>query len=101
MFSPLTLIEGIRDRNLSAIIIFSDFKKVFDTISRDKLINNLQVYGVPERLIRAIEVMYADTKAKVLSQDGQTEFFDILGVVLQGATLAPYLFTLALTFENK
>ena len=33
------LIEGIKDKNLSAIITFIDFKKAFDTIHRGKLIH--------------------------------------------------------------
>ena len=92
------LIEGIKDKNLPAIIIFIDFKKAFDTIHRGKLIKILRAYGIPEKLVRAIEVMYTDTKAKVLSQDGETELFDILAGVLQGDTLAPYLFIIALDY---
>ena len=92
------LIEGIKDKNLSAIIIFIDFKKAFDTIHRGKLIKILRAYGIPEKLVRAIEAMYTDTKAKVLSPDGETELFDILAGVLQGDTLAPYLFIIALDY---
>ena len=35
--------------------------------------------------------MYTDTKANVLSREGETELFDILARVLQGDTLVPYL----------
>ena len=42
--------------------------------------------------------MYTDTKAKVLSPDGETELFDILAGVLQGDTLAPYLFIKSLDY---
>ena len=38
--------------------------------------------------------MYTDTKANV----GETELFDILAGVLQGDTLAPYLFIIALDY---
>ena len=92
------LIEGIKDKNLPAIIIFIYFNKAFDTIHRGKLIKILRAYGIPEKLVRAIEVMYTDTKAKVLSPDGETELFDILAGVLQGDTLAPYLFIIALDY---
>ena len=51
------LIEGIKDKNLSAIITFIDFKKAFDTIHRGKLMKILKTYGIPDRLVRAIEVM--------------------------------------------
>ena len=61
----------------------------------------LKAYGIPDRLVRAIEVMYTDTKAKVLSPDGETELFDILAGVLQGDTLAPYLFVIALDYALR
>ena len=51
------LIEGIKDKNLSAIIIFIDFKKAFDTIHCGKLIKILRAYGIPEKLVRVIESM--------------------------------------------
>ena len=35
---------------------------------------------------------YRSTKVKILSPDGDTDFFDIVAGVLQGDTLAPYLF---------
>ena len=63
--------------------------------------NILKAYGIPDRLLRAIEVMYTDTKAKVLSPDGETELFDILAGVLQGDTLAPYLFFIALDYALR
>ena len=37
-----------------------------------------------------------NTKVKVRSPDGDTEYFDIVAGVLQGDTLAPYLFIICL-----
>ena len=50
----------------------------------------LKAYGIPDELVRAIEILYKDTRAKVISPDGETEYFDIVADVLQGETLAPY-----------
>ena len=72
---PIT--KGVKSKNLQDIITLTDFKKVFYTIHREKLIKILAANGIPERLVRAIEVIYTDTKAKVLSQDGGTELFEI------------------------
>ena len=35
-------------------------------------------------------ILYKNTKVKVHSPDGDTEYFDIVAGVLQGDTLAPY-----------
>ena len=37
-------------------------------------------------------------KVKVCSSDGDTDYFDIVAVVLQGDTLAPYLFIICLDY---
>ena len=52
--------------------------------------------GRPEKLIAAIMKLYEGTKAKVVSPDGDTALFDIKAGVLQGDTLAPYLFAIVL-----
>ena len=56
----------------------------------------LKAYGIPPILLRAIESMYTNTRAKVISPDGETQEFHILAGVLQGDTLAPYLFIIVL-----
>ena len=42
----------------------------------------LTAYGIPNELIKAIDILYKDTRAKVISPDGETEFFDIVAGVL-------------------
>ena len=43
-------------------------------------------------------ILYRNTKVKVRSPDGDTEYFDIVAGVLQGDTLAPYLFIICLDY---
>ena len=43
-------------------------------------------------------MLYKNTKAKVRSPDGDTDYFDIVAGLLQGDTLAPYLFIIWLDF---
>ena len=42
--------------------------------------------------------MYKNTQAFVRSPDGDTEFFNIIARLLQGDTLAPYLFIIVLDY---
>ena len=46
----------------------------------------------------AITILYRNTKVKVRSPDGDTEYFNIVAGVLQGDTLAPYLFIFCLDY---
>ena len=50
----------------------------------------LKAYSIPPILLRAIEKMYTNTMAKVVSPDGETDMFEITAGVLQGDTLAPF-----------
>ena len=61
----------------------------------------LKAYGIPESLVNAIEDIYSDTKAKVLSPDGETEYFSITAGVLQGDTLTPYLFIIVMDYALR
>ena len=95
------LIEGVRRNNLKCIIIFIDFRKAFDSIHRERMMKILKAYDIPDNLLGAIKLMYENTKARVLSPDGETELFDILAGVLQGDTLAPYLFAIVLDYAMR
>ena len=46
-------------------------------------------YLIPKETVAAITILNKNTKVKVLSPDGDTEYFDIVAGVLQGDTLAP------------
>ena len=73
------ILEGVTAKNLEATILFVDLYKAFD-------------------FIYIIMMLYKNTKVKVLSLDGDTDYFDIVAGVLQGDTLAPYLFIIWLDY---
>ena len=51
------LIEGVKQRNLKAILVFIDFKKAFHSIHRGKMLKILRAYGVPEQLVSAVGIL--------------------------------------------
>ena len=55
-------------------------------------------YGLPKETVVDIMMLYRNTKVKVRFPDGDTDYFDILVGVLQGDTLAPYLFIICLDY---
>ena len=57
---------------------------------------NQLAYGQPKETVAAITILYRNTKLKVRSPDGDTEYFDIVAEVLQRDTLAPYLIIICL-----
>ena len=59
---------------------------------------NLLAYGLPKETVAAITILYRNIKVKLRSTDGDTEHVDIVAGVLQGDTLAPYLFIICLNY---
>ena len=80
------------------VICFVDFKKSFDSISRETMFEILPLYGIPNLVVKAIASFYTNTKAVVVTPDGQTDFFTIEAGLLQGDTLAPFLFITVLDY---
>ena len=54
--------------------------------------------GLPKETVAAITILYRNTKVKVRSPDGDTEYFDTVAGVPQRDTLAPYLFFICLDY---
>ena len=92
------IFEGVRAKNLQTILLFVDFTEAFDSIHRGKMELILLAYGLPKETVAAIMILYRNTKVKVRSPDGDTEYFDIVARVLQGDMLVPYLFIICLDY---
>ena len=92
------ILEGVCSKNLLATILFVDFTKAFDSIHRGKMEQILLTDSLPKETIATIMMLYRNTKLKVRSSDGDTNYFDIVAGVLQGNTLAPYLYIICLDY---
>ena len=92
------ILEGVRAKNLQATLLFVDFTRAFDSIHKGKVEQILLAYGLPKENVAAITILNRNTQVKVRSPDGDTEYFDIVAGVLQGDTLAPYLFIICLDY---
>ena len=58
----------------------------------------IQLIFIPKEAVAAIMILYRNIKVKVRSPDRDTDYFDIVAGVLQGDTLAPYLFIICLDY---
>ena len=92
------ILEGVCSKNLQATILFVDFTKAFDSIHRGKMEQILLPYSLPKKAVAPIMMLYRNTKVKVRSPDGDTDYFNIVVGVLLGDSLAPYLFIICLDY---
>ena len=92
------ILEGVWAKNLQATLLFVDFTKAFDSIHRVKIEQIQLACGLPKETVATIRILYRNTKVKIRSPDGNTEYFDIVAGVLQEDTQAPYLFIIGLHY---
>ena len=60
----------------------------------------LKAYGIPTQLVDAVGKTYEETPLMSF-HDCETEFFKITTGLLQGDTIAPYLFTIVLDYALR
>ena len=95
------LIDTCRVTNMTASLVFVDFRKAFDTLHRSSIAVILNQCNVPNCLIGDIIQMYSDTSACISTELGPTEWFMTSSGVLQGDTLSPYLLIVLLDYALK
>ena len=59
------ILEGVKQKNLEAILLFVDFPKIFDSIHRGKMDQILLAYGLPRETIADIMMLYKNTKINI------------------------------------
>ena len=92
------ILEGARNNHFSAVLLFVNFAKAFDSIHREKMREILLAYKIPHEIVGAVMILYKNSSALVRSPDGDTDLFDVKAGVLQGDTLAPYIFIICLAY---
>eukprot|EP00111_Clytia_hemisphaerica_P013338 TCONS_00039146-protein len=95
------LVEEVNNHNVEAVLTFIGFKEAFDSINRESMFKILLAYGIPDKHVNAIQIMYTNNRANVMTSEGETEFFDVVTGVLQGDPLAPYLFIVVLDYALR
>ena len=79
-------------KDTSLVICFIDFSKAFDSVEWDYMEACLIAYQLPALLVKAIMSLYKGALGRVRTCDGISEIFMLCRGVLQGDTLAPFLF---------
>ena len=92
------VVEACKTRQKSASIVFVDFCKAFDSISRPAIAWLLEQHGVPQLLVQAVMDFYDGSSAFVQTPDGPSPEFLTTSGVLQGDTLSPFLFVVIMDF---
>ena len=72
--------------------LFIDFKKAYDSVTREVLYNILMEFGIPNKLIRLIKMCLTETYSRVRVGKNLSDMFPIRNGLKQGDALSPLLF---------
>ena len=84
---------GMKQRVYSCFI---DFRKAFDSVSREALIYKLSTLGIQGRFINCMRHMYANSRAKIKLLGKLSQALDVLVGTEQGHPMSPELFKIFL-----
>ncbi|PIK35145.1 hypothetical protein BSL78_28030 [Apostichopus japonicus] len=88
------ILERSREFQRPVYMCFIDYSKAFDCVDHPTLWTMLTEMGIPKHLVHVIKSLYNEQEAKVRTEYGDTENFNIGKGVRQGCILSPYLFNL-------
>ena len=95
------IVEQSIEWQSSLYINFIDFEKAFDSISREVLWKLLRHYGMPDKMVTIIRVLYEGFSAQVVHNGQRTQPFNMRTGVRQGCLLSPLLFLVALDWVTR
>ena len=82
-------------------VIYFDYEKAFDTVPHQRLLKQLDSYGITSDLLCWIEDFLSDRKQKVVINDASSEIADVSSGVPQGSVLGPLLFLIYVGDASK
>ena len=87
--------EKCREYNIDLRDICVDYLQAFDSVNRNKVIDSLNEYNIPSKLIKLIALTPSGTSAIVKVNDELTGKCDVQTGVKQGDPLSDTLFSVA------
>ena len=77
-------------------VTFIDFMKAFDSVHHPLFWYILHAYGIPNKAVHTIQQLHTQSKCCVHTEDGQSDWFDIVTGFHQGCILSTLLFALGI-----
>jgi len=91
IFTVQQIMEKRREHNLPLFLLFIDYEKAYDNVSRGKLWE-MMANKIPHYLLNTIKCIYRNAKVRIKFNDGVSEPVYINKGVRQGCGLLPVLF---------
>ena len=87
------ILEAMDDSEV-ALMVLLDFSKAFDTVNHRLLLEKLSILGFQKDALDWISSYLSNRQQKVITDNDQSDWCDIVNGVPQGSILGPLLFTI-------
>ena len=77
IFILRNIIEQVAEWQSTLYITFVDFEKAFDSVHRESLWKIMASYGIPDKLIRMVNILYEGSECAVLDEGVESEWFKV------------------------
>jgi len=95
------ILEKKEEYNEAVHQLFIDFKKSYDSFSREFLYYILVESGIPMKLVRLIKMCLNETYSRIWVGKNLSDMFPIRNGLKQGIALSPKLFNVALEYAIR
>ena len=93
--------ERSREFNQPLHICFIDLQKAYDSVNRETLWRICRAYGLSDKMIKMIKLLYEDTRAEVRIDGDLSTSIQMKTGVKQGCLLSPILFNVYIDFVMR
>ena len=95
------IVEQTLEWQTPLYICFVDFEKAFDSVDRQSIWRILKHYGVPEKIVNIIGLLYEELTCQVIHDGRLSDEFAVNTGVRQGCLLSPLLFLIVLDWVTR
>ena len=98
IFTLKLAMEKRREYNKPLFMCFIDITRAYDSVNRDLLWRVCRKYGIAQKLVNLLKMLYKTSRAKVRVEGELSDSFLIETRVLQGGIPSPILFNVVFDF---
>ena len=88
-------IDFLRESQQSGCIVFLDFAKAYDRLSRPWVEDCMQALGFGPQAVRCVRLLQSNTRSAVLFNGWRSDSFSVRSGLPQGSPLSPLLYVIA------